>query len=194
MRITGKQLSLTIFAAIFLLAAVLVFALFVLAPNTADVYQPFLLTTFILALFVSLVCIAWLLRGILRPYNQLVSEAERAPVAHSTRSQNEAAFVLETFQSVVAQLQAQQKELERLNAEASQRADSAELFSERIVASMPTGLIAFDARGNVTVMNGPARSLFQTPAVPAPHYRAVFGSVPALAAMIEVCLTTGRLF
>jgi nitrogen fixation/metabolism regulation signal transduction histidine kinase len=69
---------------------------------------------------------------------------ERAPFAHSSKPQNEAAFVLETFQSVVAQLQAQQQELERLSADASQRADSAERFSERIVASMPTGLIAFD--------------------------------------------------
>jgi hypothetical protein len=77
MRITGRQLSLTILAAVFLLAAVVVFALFVLAPNTAGFYQPFLLTAFIVALFVSLVCIAWLLRGVLRPYNQLISEAER---------------------------------------------------------------------------------------------------------------------
>src|SRR5262249_39009457 len=153
-----------------------------------------LLTAFVVALFLSLISIVWLLRGLLGPYSQLIGEAKRAPVRHSGKSQNEAAFVLETFQSVIAQLQDQQKELQRLSEQASQRADSAERFSDRIVASMPTGLIAFDARGNVTVMNGPARSLFQTPAVPAPHYRAVFGSVPALAAMIEVCLTTGRLF
>jgi len=195
MRISGRQFSLTILAAVFLLAAVVIFALFVLAPNTADVYQPFLLTTFIVALFVSLVCIAWLLRGILRPYNQLVSEAERAPVAHSTRSQNEAAFVLETFQSVVAQLQAQQKELERLTAEASQRADSAELFSERIVASMPTGLIAFDLSGKATVVNAPVRALFDGQSkFEAEHFRTLFRDVPALAEMVDACLRTGQIF
>jgi len=195
MRISGRQFSLTILAAVFLLAAVVIFALFVLAPNTADVYQPFLLTAFIVALFVSLVCIAWLLRGILRPYNQLVSEAERAPVAHSTRSQNEAAFVLETFQSVVAQLQAQQKELERLTAEASQRADSAELFSERIVASMPTGLIAFDLSGKATVVNAPVRALFDGQSkFEAEHFRTLFRDVPALAEMVDACLRTGQIF
>src|SRR5581483_989217 len=110
---------------------------------------------------VSLVCIAWLLRGLLRPYSQLVGEAKRAPVAHSGKSQNEAAFVLETFQSVIARLQEQQKELQRLSDQASQRADSAEAFSDRIVASMPTGLIAFDANGRVTVINGPAQNLFK---------------------------------
>ena len=195
MRISSRQLSLTVLAAVFLLAAVVVFALFVVAPNTADVYQPFLLTAFIVALFVSLVCIAWLLRGILRPYNQLISEAERAPVAHSTRSQNEAAFVLETFQSVVAQLQAQQQELERLTAEESQRADSAERFSERIVASMPTGLVAFDLSGKATLVNAPARALFDAQSkFETEHFRMIFRDVPALAEMVDVCLRTGQVF
>jgi signal transduction histidine kinase len=195
MRITGRQLSLTILAAVFLLAAVVVFALFVLAPNTAGFYQPFLLTAFIVALFVSLVCIAWLLRGVLRPYNQLISEAERAPVAHTTKSQNEAAFVLETFQSVVAQLQAQQQELERLSAEASQRADSAERFSERIVASMPAGLLAFDLSGKATVVNAPARTLFDAVSnFEAEHFRTIFRDVPVLAEMVGASLKTGQIF
>lgn len=195
MRISGRQFSLTILAGVFLLAAVVVFALFVLAPNTADVYQPFLLTTFIVAIFVSLVSIAWLLRGILRPYNQLITEAERAPVTHSAKPQNEAAFVLETFQSVVAQLQAQQEELERLSAEASQRADSAEQFSERIVASMPTGLIAFDLSGKATVVNAPARALFEGQSeFEGVNFQTIFRSVPALAEMVDACLTTGKIF
>ncbi|HEY8205338.1 MAG TPA: ATP-binding protein [Pyrinomonadaceae bacterium] len=195
MRISGRQLSLTILAAGFLLAAVSIFAVFLLAPNTADVYQPFLLTTFIVALFVGLVCIAWLLRGILRPYNQLISEAERAPVAHSSKPQNEAAFVLETFQSVVAQLQSQQQELERLTAEASQRADSAERFSERIVASMPTGLIAFGLSGHVTVANAPAHALFgEQIKLEGKHFRAIFHDVPAMAEMVDACLRSGQIF
>jgi nitrogen fixation/metabolism regulation signal transduction histidine kinase len=195
MRISGRQLTVTILAAVLLLAAVVVFALFVLTPKTADLYQPFLLTTFIVALFVSLVCLIWLLRGVLRPYNQLISEAERAPVAHSSKPQNEAAFVLETFQSVVAQLQAQQQELERLSADASQRADSAERFSERIVASMPTGLIAFDLSGKATVVNAPARALFDSQLkVEGEHYRTIFRDVPALAEMVDACLKAGTIF
>src|SRR3977135_2549877 len=159
MQASRLQILLTIFAGIFLLGTVLIFAVFALAPGTAVVYRPVLLTGFVVTLFISLVCIAWLLRGLLRPYSQLVGEARRAPVAHSGKTQNEAAFVLETFQSVIAQLQEQQHELKRLSHRAGQRADSAERFSDRIVASMPTGLIAFDAAGNATVMNGPARGL-----------------------------------
>src|SRR6266403_3864145 len=145
MQVSRLPTWLTVFAGVFLLGSVLIFAVFAMAPGTAVIYRPFLLTAFVATLFVALVSISWLLRGLLRPYSQLVGEARRAPVAHSGKSQNEAAFVLETFQSVIAQLQDQQEELQRLSEQASQRADSAERFSERIVASMPTGLIAFDA-------------------------------------------------
>src|SRR5205085_7577525 len=139
------QILLTSIGGVFLLGTVLIFAVFAVAPETAVVYRPFLLSAFVVTIFVSLVCISWLLRGLLRPYSQLVGEAKRAPVAHSGKTRNEAAFVLETFQSIIAQLQSQQEELKRLSDQASQRADSAERFSDHIVASMPTGLIAFDA-------------------------------------------------
>ena len=195
MQSSRLQILLTILAGIFLLGTVMVFAVFALAPDTAVVYRPFLLTAFVVTLFISLVCIAWLLRGLLRPYSQLIGEARRAPVAHSGKTQNEAAFVLETFQSVIAQLQAQRQELERLSEQASARADSAERFSERIVASMPTGLIAFDASGNATVVNTPAQNLFDDEEhLPGEHMRAIFANVPALAEMVEACLASGRIY
>ncbi len=189
------QVLLTILAGIFLLGTVMIFAVFALAPDTGVAYRPFLLTAFVVTLFISLVCIAWLLRGLLRPYSQLIGEAKRAPVAHSGKTQNEAAFVLETFQSVIAQLQAQRQELERLSEQASARADSAERFSERIVASMPTGLIAFDASGTATVINPPARNLFADEEhLPGEHLSAIFANVPALAEMVEACLASGRIY
>ncbi len=195
MHSTRLQVLLTVLAGIFLLGTVMIFAVFAVAPNTAVVYRPFLLTAFVVTLFVSLVCIAWLLRGLLRPYSQLIGEAKRAPVTHSGKTQNEAQFVLETFQSVIAQLQNQQEELKRLSDQASQRADSAERFSQRIVASMPTGLIAFDASGNATVINAPARSLFDDEEhLPGEHLRAIFSNVPALAEMVEACLASGRIY
>ena len=195
MQASRLQIWLTIISGVLLLGIVTIFALFALAPNTAGVYQPFLLTAFIIALFLSLVCIVWLLRGLLLPYTQLVGEARRAPVAHSGKTQNEAAFVLETFQSVIAQLQAQQQQLERLTAQASRRADSAERFSERIVASMPAALLAFDSSGHATVVNSPARNLFENEQHgPGEHFRSIFSNVPALAEMVEACLSRGRLF
>ena len=96
-----------------------------------------------------------------RPYQQLVGEAQRASVAAPHKSQDEAEFVLETFQSVVAQLQEQRTELEQLSAEARERANSAEKFSERIVASLPSGLIAFDGAGLSMAINTPGRALLE---------------------------------
>src|SRR5437588_4045849 len=195
MHASRLQILLTIVAGLFLLGTVAIFAVFALAPGTAVVYRPFLLTAFVVTLFISLVCVAWLMRGLLRPYSQLIGEAQRAPVAHSGKRQNEAAFVLETFQTVIAQLQEQQKELQRLSEQASQRADSAEAFSDRIVASMPTGLLAFDASGYATVLNGPARDLFHNNRItPGQHFTAVFADFPALAQMVEACLSSGRLY
>lgn len=195
MLISRQQAWLTLLAAIFLVAAIAILAVFAFLPAIAVVYGPLLLTAFIVALFIGMVCIGWLLRGLLLPYNQLVGEARRAPVPHPGKSLNEASFVLETFQSVVAQLQAQQKELERLSAQATERADSAERFSERIVASMPTGLVAFDAAGQATVINGPARMLLSDRSDNSGnHYRALFSNLPGLAEMVESCLADGRIY
>ncbi len=195
MQASRPQILLASLAGVFLLGTVLIFAIFALAPDAAVVYRPFLLTSFVVTLFISLLCIAWLLRGLLRPYSQLIGEAKRAPVTHSGKMQNEAAFVLETFQSVIAQLQDQQNELKRLGDQASARADSAERFSERIVASMPTGLIAFDAAGKTTLMNAPARDLLANElSSSGEHLQAIFASIPALAKLVEACLQSGRVF
>jgi signal transduction histidine kinase len=195
MQASRPQILFTILAGVFLLGTVLIFAIFALAPDAAVAYRPFLLTSFVVTLFVSLVCIAWLLRGLLRPYSQLVGEAKRAPVTHTSKTQNEAEFVLETFQSVIAQLQDQQAELKRLGDQASARADSAERFSDRIVASMPTGLIAFDAAGNTTVTNAPARDLLANElSASGAHVRTIFASIPALAELVEACLQKGVVF
>jgi signal transduction histidine kinase len=189
------QILLAIVAAFFLLGTIAIFVVFAVAPGTALVYRPILLTGFVVMLFISMVCLAALMRGLLGPYTQLVGEAQRAPVAHSGKRQNEAAFVLETFQSVIAQLQDQQLELKRLSDQASQRADSAEAFSDHIVASMPTGLLAFDSAGRLTLMNGPARNLFPTQAnSKGEHFTKILADAPALIGLLERCLATGRVY
>src|SRR5436190_3907609 len=189
------QILLAILAGFFLLGTIGIFVVFAVAPGTALVYRPMLLTGFVAMLFISMLCIAGLMRGLLRPYNQLIGEAQRAPVPHSGKRQNEAAFVLETFQSVIAQLQEQQEELKRLSDQASQRADSAEAFSDHIVASMPTGLLAFDSTGRLTLMNGPAHDLFpRSKSVGSEHFTRVLADAPALIELVERCLSTGSVY
>jgi signal transduction histidine kinase len=155
-----------------------------------------LLSVFVILLVAVLMCLSLLLRWLVRPYRQLVGEAQRAPIAiGASNSQDEAEFVLHTFQTIVARLQEQQRELTSLHAAANLRADSAEIFSHRIVASVPSGLIAFDAAGATTMVNAPARALLNadenslgTPV------QELLGSVPELAQLVENCLRSGEIY
>ena len=190
------QLVLALSGGVTLLATLLVVAFVAFAPTSPAGHRSVLLAVFTGTLIVSLLSIVLLMRWLMRPYRQLVGEAERAPVAaRPGHARNEAEFVLETFQSVIAQLQAQQRELESLSAQASERAVSAEKFSERIVASVPSGLVAFDAHGCATVVNAPARTLIGSDGdAEGQHVRSLLRNAPELAELVERCLQTGELY
>ena len=181
---------------LFLLAVLFAILLYAVTPETPAARGPILLASFIAILIGSMLCILFLLRWLLRPYQQLVGEAQRATVTNQMhKSQDEAEFVLETFQSVVAQLQEQRKELEQLSAEASERANSAEKFSERIVASLPSGLIAFDAAGLSIAINTPGRTLLEVDGQAlGESYKQLLGAHEELTQMVSDCLQQGTLY
>ena len=180
---------------LFLLAVLFAILLYAITPETPAARGPILLASFIAILLGSLLCILFVLRWLLRPYRQLVGEAQRASVSAQNKSQDEAEFVLETFQSVVAQLQAQRTALEQLSAEARERANSAEKFSERIVASLPSGLIAFDGAGLSMAINTPGRALLEVNgAALGESYKQLFGAHEELAKMVGDCLQTGTVY
>ncbi len=196
MRGNRYQFGLTLLIGFFVLATLFAVLLYAVTPATPATRGPLLLTAFIAILLGSLVCILLFLRWVLRPYRQLVGEAERASVQMQPhKSHDEAEFVLETFQSVVAQLQEQRKTLEKLTAEASQRAQSAERFSERIVASVPSGLIAFDGSGLSIVINAPGRALLDVDgATNGQPVKVILKNIPSLAGMVERCLQSGQIY
>ena len=191
-----SNLVLALLVGLFLLANVLAVAMLGVASSGQATRNSLVVIIFATTLVAGLISIVLLLRWVLRPYRQLVGEAERAPVAVAqSNARNEAEFVLETFQSVVARLQAQQRELEALSAEARARAASAEKFSERIIASVPSGLLAFDSEGQATVVNAPALALVEADGEPAgQHVSRILKHAPALAEMVERCLLTGELY
>jgi len=180
---------------LFLLAVLFAILLYAVTPETPAARGPILLASFIAILLGSLLCILFVLRWLLRPYRQLVGEAQRASVSAQNKSQDEAEFVLETFQSVVAQLQQQRTALEQLSAEARERANSAEKFSEHIVASLPSGLIAFDGAGLSMAINTPGRALLEVKgAALGESYKQLFGAHEELAKMVGDCLQTGTVY
>jgi nitrogen fixation/metabolism regulation signal transduction histidine kinase len=188
------QLALGLVVGLLLVANLFTLALVALAPATRAERAPVLYTVFVLTLVVSVPSILLLPRWLLRPYRQLVDEAERAPVEASSRARDESEFVLETFQEVVAQLRSKQRELERLSARATERAATAEQFGERVVASLPSGLVAFDAEGRATVLNAPARALLGAWGVEEGRdFRQLLAVAPGLAELVARSLETGEL-
>jgi len=175
------QFGLTMLTGLFLLAVLFAILLYAYTPDTPLARGPILLASFVAILLGSLLCILFVLRWLLRPYQQLVGEAQRASITAPHKSQDEAEFVLETFQSVVAQLQEQRKELEK--------------FSERIVASLPSGLIAFDGAGLSMAINTPGRELLEVNgAALGEPYKQLFGPHEELARMVGDCLQTGTVY
>jgi nitrogen fixation/metabolism regulation signal transduction histidine kinase len=190
------QLVLALVVGMLLVANLFTLTLVAMTPPERSVRAPVLFAVFTITLLVSLPGIFLLPRWLARPYRQLVGEAERAPVAARPEgARDETEFVLETFQAVVAQLRAQQRELENLSAQASARAASAEMFNERVVASVPSGLVAFDASGIATIINPPARALLEIDAhATGQHLSALLRLSPELSSMVERCLRTGELY
>lgn len=191
------QLALALVVGLLLLANLLTLTLVALAPAARVARAPVLLVAFVITVAVSVPSILLLPRWLLRPYRQLVDEAERAPLSSPARgrTRDESEFVLETFQGVVAELRAKQAELERMGARAAERAATAEQFSERVVASLPSGLLAFNHDGRATVVNAPARSLLglEGPSV-GEDFRVMLSRSPELTEFVARCLETGELY
>lgn len=190
------QLVLALVVGLLLVANLFTLTLVAMTPPDRSVRAPVLFAVFTITLLISLPGIFLLPRWLMRPYRQLVGEAERAPVAARPEgARDETEFVLETFQAVVAQLRAQQRELEKLSAQASARAASAEMFNERVVASVPSGLVAFDAGGVATVINPPARTLLEIQSsATGQHLTTLLRLSPELTNLVERCLLTGELY
>lgn len=109
----------------------------------------------------------------------------------------EADFVVETFQSVIGELQHKGKQLELRSQLDRERADRSERFAERLIAQMPTGLVVIDRTGCITAANPSARELFAgLPSGRTESVRqiAVFETAPGLSPLIADCLASGQSF
>ena len=193
------HLALALVVGLLLLANLFTLAFFASRPTGSAARMPLLLTALAVTVLISLPAVLLLPRWLLKPYRRLVDEAERAPVSTPSsarvRMRDETEFVLETFQEVVAQLRTKQAELEKLTERASARAATAEQFNERIIASVPSGLVAFDARARATVVNAPARQLLGADGKPeGSSVEELLRSAPGLAALVRSCMEGGEIF
>lgn len=163
----------------------------------------------IIALVLGIGLVFLLIRWLLRPYGRMVEAARGSPVRASSAI-SEGEFVAQTFQALVEQLQANEKELAHLHELERRRADKSERFSERLIANIPSGLISIDSKGIVTSVNAHAIKIFvgepssrsiqsrqvQTGELLSPivDYRSFFSSSPRMVEMISDCLDKASAF
>jgi signal transduction histidine kinase/type II secretory pathway pseudopilin PulG len=172
-----------------------------LAPITV-----YVLSYQIVALVLGLGLIFVMVRWLLRPYRRMVEAARGSPVRPQA-SRSESEFVVETFQALIDQLQSKEKELALLHELERNRADRSERFSERLISSIPSGLVSVDSRGLVTSANAQTTEIFGPftdggrngdPTIKATpdgtHYREFFQSAPQMLEMISTCLARGTPF
>src|SRR5438105_2400884 len=160
----------------------------------------------LIALVFGLCMIFLLVRWLLRPYRRMVEAARDSPI-HATTAISESEFVVETFQALVEQLRAKERELAQLHALERRRAERSERLSERLIANIPSGLVTVDQSGAVTSANAhalkilgarintaqlyePGTAMF----APGGDYRALLQLSPRLVEIIGECLETGRAF
>lgn len=147
------------------------------------------------ALLLGLVLMALLTRWLLRPYQRVVEAARISPV-RAPAAPSESEFVVETFRALIEQLQSKEKELARLNALERERAEKSERFNERLITSLPSGLVAIDSNGLITSINSHAKSIFDPARQDGDgvHYSSLFKSAPKLIELISECLSSGASF
>jgi signal transduction histidine kinase len=161
----------------------------------------------VVALIIGLSLIFFLFRWMMRPYRRMVEAAQGSPV-RATAAMSESEFVVETFQALIQQLQAKETELAQLHALERRRAEKSERFSERLVANIPSGLVAINSKGLITSANKQALNLFNLTGLAddseneleaeilkeAIAYDNFFKSAPTMIEMISQCLRTGTAF
>jgi len=163
----------------------------------------------IIALVFGIGVVFMLIRWLLRPYRRMVEAARGSPVRASSAI-SEGEFVAQTFQALVEQLQANEKELAQLHDLERRRAERSERFSERLIANIPSGLITVDSKGIVTSVNAHAMKIFGTSGSdglshreqihtgellsPSVDYHVFLRSSPRIAEMISQCLEHATTF
>ncbi|HKY05824.1 MAG TPA: PAS domain-containing protein, partial [Blastocatellia bacterium] len=176
------------------------------AATNASPFVVYLFSYQIIALVFGLGILFLVVRWLLKPYRRILEAAKDSPVRVSS-AMGETEFVVDTFQALVGQLQDKERELAALHELERMRADKSERFSERLIANIPSGLVAMNSRGTVTSANQYAREIFgeakHVAQAGATHgrtgglqelsvdYRAFFAAAPRIIPMVSECLSNG---
>jgi PAS domain S-box-containing protein len=169
------------------------------APSIAEANRRFRATLIYQVSGLSLVLLAILLffHSLVAPHRRLVAEARSVATELSPDGgapvNDEAQFLLETFQEVVARLKQKEQELLALHRLEKTRADETEALASDIIRSMTTGLVSLDPSGHVVVVNPAAERIFgiDTSNARGRLFHEVFPGSEELGRMVDEALLRG---
>ncbi len=133
---------------------------------------------------VVLILVFYLLRAAIRQ--------QRKSIEAESKDTTEVGFVVDTFHQLVSNLKEKEKELEGLKKIAEEKASRIESYNENILQSVPSGVISFDRKLNITKMNSAAERILAVEGrdLIGKKYSEVF--VSPVAEMIEKSLPVER--
>lgn len=150
-----------------------------------------------MTLLVAIAALVVLLRRIGQGLRTRLDLPEGSPSHNPDGAQRETEFVVETFQSVIGELQHKGRELELLSQRQRERAERSERFSERVIDQMPAGLVVVARNGLITAANRSARDLFADlpgARMEETDYIRAFHEAPDLIHIVGECLQQGATF
>lgn len=152
------------------------------------IYGAVFIVVVVLLFFVVMVA----LRKSLRRGEAPAPQDEFAPPR--PRSDNEAAFLTASMQSVIVRLKEQEKELERLHRQEKERAQQTAQLSVAVTRNMPTGLLLINDAGLITMSNPAAETVLGTQGLAFRRYSEVLGPGSTLVSLLAASLRDGRTF
>lgn len=113
-------------------------------------------TILLYAAIICLIIIAYaslkFARFVIYPFKRLKEKAEKSGRLDEP-GENEIEQVVTSYEKIIDELKAKEKELIRLNEIITRRAEHLEVYNENILRSMKTGLVTLDASGKISTIN-----------------------------------------
>jgi signal transduction histidine kinase len=110
------------------------------------------------------------------------------------RSEDQAAFMTASMQSVIQRLREQEKELGRLHRQEKDRAQQTERLIAAVAQHMPTGLLLINAAGLITTANPAAETVLGAGALGYRRFSEALGANSRMVELITQCLRDGATF
>jgi PAS domain S-box-containing protein len=147
----------------------------------------------LLLMALAALVVFYLFESTFRPFRVLMQTARSAPAETKPgENRNEADFLIDTFNGVIAQLKNKEQELERLHMLEKARADDVQQLNQDLISSISSGLILIDHTGKINVFNQAAETILKRDraSILNTEYKTALQSIsPAFKQDIDRCFT-----